>query len=235
MKYRIIKKDNSTTFDYEKKLNILLQNNEFIYDSAAKFVIVLGGDGALLRAIHENLEQECTFYIVNFGTLGYHTTIENGEIEEVVSSIVNFKYELDEYFISEVIINGEKEYFVNEVIFNSYKFLQNSTVRYDDNVYKVNASKLVVASKFGSSGFIWYNGLVNVDLDLNYFQIGCVGSINNKILSSLDRNVIVSDNKVVSGVVNNVNYVNIDFKVIEYNGIIEYKVSKSKFKYCICR
>lgn len=235
MKYKVYKNISLEAEKFEKELVEKLLDYDWHYCESAKFIIVLGGDGTLLRAIHANANEEATYFMINFGTLGYHAAMEKCDADKVVAKLVETQYVIDEYYLGILKLNSKEFIFVNDVIFNSYSFIKNSCINYGREESPINASKLAIATKFGSSGFVKYNSFSQVDLDLDFFQITCVGSINNESYKSLNRDVIIKDDKEIKGLLKNVDYINIDFNFIKNNGIIDCEIIKSNTKYYICR
>ena len=58
-------------------------------------VIVLGGDGTLLRASHAIGESKIPMIGVNLGTTGFLTEVETGAMEEMVDSLLAGKYTIE--------------------------------------------------------------------------------------------------------------------------------------------
>jgi len=59
------------------------------------FILVLGGDGTMLRAAHQAAFADIPLLGVNLGTLGYLTDIEPDEIEAALTAALNGKYKLE--------------------------------------------------------------------------------------------------------------------------------------------
>lgn len=85
-------------------------------DIAGKdFVIVLGGDGALLHAALEAARSNVKIVGVNYGTLGFLTEYESADTDEVISLILEGKYTVLKRTILEVTCKGVTSYALNEV------------------------------------------------------------------------------------------------------------------------
>lgn len=80
-------RDVDVTSDYEKLMKIPAETD---------CVIVVGGDGTLIRAAREILERKIPILGVNLGTLGYMTDIEVQNIEETLKQVLNGRYQLEE-------------------------------------------------------------------------------------------------------------------------------------------
>lgn len=60
----------------------------------AEFVVVLGGDGTLLKAVHLFEERVPPFAAINLGSLGFLTTAPIADAERCVEALVNKEYEI---------------------------------------------------------------------------------------------------------------------------------------------
>ncbi len=59
-------------------------------------ILVLGGDGTLLRAARENLERDIPLIGVNLGTLGYLAEVEYKNIEQALDHLIHNRFTIEE-------------------------------------------------------------------------------------------------------------------------------------------
>lgn len=59
-------------------------------------ILVLGGDGTMLRAARETAGRKIPLLGVNLGTLGYLTEVETGALEEALDKLLHDEYETEE-------------------------------------------------------------------------------------------------------------------------------------------
>lgn len=64
-------------------------------DDSVEGIIVLGGDGTMLRAAREHLGMNIPMIGVKLGTLGYLTEVEQDQIETALDSLIDDKYEVE--------------------------------------------------------------------------------------------------------------------------------------------
>ena len=64
-------------------------------DQSVEGIIVLGGDGTLLRAAREYLGMNIPMIGVNLGTLGYLAEVEKDQIDAALDSLIEDKYEVE--------------------------------------------------------------------------------------------------------------------------------------------
>ena len=81
---------------YNELLNFLKSKSEFeIIDQAdiskADYVVVIGGDGTLLRAFRKIKNKKTKVVAINSGTLGYLTEIRKDKYKEIFKNILKNK------------------------------------------------------------------------------------------------------------------------------------------------
>ena len=64
-------------------------------DDSVEGIIVLGGDGTMLRAAREYLGMNIPMIGVNLGTLGYLAEVEKDQIAAALDSLIDDKYEVE--------------------------------------------------------------------------------------------------------------------------------------------
>ncbi len=82
-------------------------------------VLVLGGDGTILRALGRFLGTGVPVIGVNFGRVGFLTTIERDELESGVARVFAGEYEVVELPTLDLELNGGPHAAVNDVVFTS--------------------------------------------------------------------------------------------------------------------
>jgi NAD+ kinase len=82
-------------------------------------VVTLGGDGSMLRAFHRFLDARVPVIGVNFGRVGFLTSIEAGELEEGLERALEGDFRVVELPTLAVRIGGESRPAVNDVFATS--------------------------------------------------------------------------------------------------------------------
>ena len=78
--------------------------------------VVLGGDGTMLRALRGSLETGAPVVGVNFGTVGFLTSIPEAELEDGLARVFAGDYVLVELPTLEVELRGERRVAVNDIV-----------------------------------------------------------------------------------------------------------------------
>lgn len=70
--------------------------SSFVLPDQTDCIIVIGGDGTLIRAARDIMKTSIPILGVNMGTLGYLTDVEVDEIEKCLTDLLDGKYDIDE-------------------------------------------------------------------------------------------------------------------------------------------
>ncbi len=120
-------------------------------------LIVLGGDGTILRAIREVGFPESPIIGVNLGTLGFLTEIEPESVDRAMEMLVNDEFTVEKRSLLEGCVSeGEKVRALNDVVLT-----RNGTLRISDFNITVNgqllaeymADGVIISTPTGSTGY----------------------------------------------------------------------------------
>jgi NAD+ kinase len=127
--------------------------------SAAEAVdvcIVLGGDGATLRALRSNAGTDTPVFAINFGRIGFLATAEREELDEAIERALTGRFEVLK--LSALMLQGgSPELFaINEVSFQRRSHLNLAHLSYTlagEEVARVPCDGLIAATPAGSTGY----------------------------------------------------------------------------------
>src|SRR5947207_15166333 len=90
-------------------------------DDGPDLAVTLGGDGSMLRAFHRFLDTGVPVIGVNFGRVGFLTSIEADELEQGLERVLGGDFAVVELSALEVQIGGESWPAVNDVFATNSK------------------------------------------------------------------------------------------------------------------
>jgi NAD+ kinase len=125
-------------------------------DGDVDLVLVLGGDGTTLRALHRFLASRTPVIGVNFGRVGFLTSIEPGELPRRLPRILAGGYEIVELPTLEVRLHGERHLAVNDVLVTSAVQGRMAVLEWDvngTNMGERGCDGIVVATPSGSTAY----------------------------------------------------------------------------------
>ena len=154
-----------------KTVEIEVMNDEKIYgkEEAAIFesskrpdaIIVLGGDGTMLRAARDLVEEEIPLLGVNLGSLGYLAEVEKSNITSALSDLISGEYFIEERMMLEGTIIRDGNVVTRTVALNDISVLKSQPFRAINFDVYVNgqflksygADGVIVSTPTGSTGY----------------------------------------------------------------------------------
>lgn len=123
-------------------------------------ILVLGGDGTLLRAARNLLNQDIPLLGINLGTLGYLAEVEIAAIEEALDKLLADRFTQEERMMLEGQVRRqdmtEQNYALNDIVISRCGSLQVLTFQIYVNGQFLNsysADGMIVATPTGSTGY----------------------------------------------------------------------------------
>ena len=123
-------------------------------------ILVLGGDGTLLRAARNLLNQDIPLLGINLGTLGYLAEVEIAAIEEALDKLLADQFTREERMMLEGQVRrqdmAEQNYALNDIVISRCGSLQVLTFQIYVNGQFLNsysADGMIVATPTGSTGY----------------------------------------------------------------------------------
>lgn len=164
-------------------------------------VIVVGGDGTLLRAVHEYIDraEDIAFVGIHQGTLGFTCDYRIDELDELFSSLAFNTYSKVNINLIEANINGHTIYAVNEIrIENPFHTLVSDIYVNGELLENFRGNGLVVSSSFGSSGYNKSLGGAVVSPSIKALQLKEIAPITNRVYQSFGSSLVLSEDNVIS-------------------------------------
>ena len=146
--------------------NILPVNEKGIDKVVSKkesdLILVIGGDGTMIRTVANLIDHEIPLLGVNIGKLGFLTDLNVDSISKVLPEVFSGKYQLEERpSLSIQVDDSESLIGINEVVFHSgtvAKMLNFSIFQEEVLISKHKSDGVIVSSATGSSGYFFSGG-----------------------------------------------------------------------------
>lgn len=129
--------------------------------NAADVTIVLGGDGTMLRALQRCLGKGTPVIGVNFGSVGFLTTIPGNELEAGLKRVFAGEYEVVELPTLEAELWGERYVAVNDVVVASSVIGRMAHLAWEiggEELGVVSCDGVICSTPSGSTGYNLSNG-----------------------------------------------------------------------------
>jgi NAD+ kinase len=130
-------------------------------DENADVTVVLGGDGTMLRALRRSLETGKPVIGVNFGSVGFLTSIPGDELEAGLARVFAGEYEVVELPTLEAELDGARRIAVNDVVAASSMIGRMIELRWEvggEDLGVVPCDGVICATPSGSTGYNLSNG-----------------------------------------------------------------------------
>ena len=164
-------------------------------------VIVAGGDGTFLRAVHHYLDKinEIKFIGINKGSLGFFSSYEGEEVDRLLADLLSDELESASFKLLEASFNGNFIYAVNEIRIENPFHTQISDVYINNEFLETfRGNGLVVSSSMGSSAYNKSLGGAVVLPNLEVLQLSEIAPINNKMYRPLSSSLICDENSIIT-------------------------------------
>jgi NAD+ kinase len=206
-------------------------------DKSFDFLVSIGGDGTILRAIIFVIDMGIPIVGINTGRLGFLATIQVDQIENAIQNIIDGKYKISERSLLSVETSPENEdiktlnFALNEVAISRKNTTSMITVEtYLDGEYLTSywSDGLIVSTPTGSTGYSLSCGGPVITPSTNSFVLAPIAPHN---LSA--RPLIIPDSTVielrVAGREEN-HLVSLDSRITTLDNGTLIKIKKADFK-----
>lgn len=182
--------------DFVEKLKTYIDNSRHQYDEDnPHFVIVVGGDGSFLSAIHHYVDKLSNIVFINFkrGFTSFYLDFEDEDLSRI-NDLLDGK--CDTVITLPVLrakINNKKYYAINEFTLGSFMKASNFEIYVNDYFLESTyGSGLLVCTPFGSSGYNKSLGGALLDPESDTFELTEMASIQSKKYKSLDSSLVLN-------------------------------------------
>jgi NAD+ kinase len=130
-------------------------------DGETDLVLVLGGDGTILTALRMFAGRRAPVFAINYGAIGFLSTVDHGQLEEGLERVMAGEYELLEMPALSIEVNGERRIGVNDISFHRRPHSRVAELEYSvqgEELGYVRCDGLVASTPVGSTGYNLANG-----------------------------------------------------------------------------
>lgn len=119
-------------------------------------IIVLGGDGTILRTARAVSQYGVPIFGINMGNLGFLTAIEILEFEDAIKKLSSHDYMIEDRMMLQCNVNNEKYISLNDIVISrgTLSRILNYEVFIDDKLYtSFNSDGVIISTPTGSTGY----------------------------------------------------------------------------------
>ncbi|HHU28206.1 TPA: NAD kinase [bacterium] len=200
-KFSIVAKPDLISKKCEEEVKSTLIANSWIYDeNDPYYVIVIGGDGTILRAIHRYLDKIESIRLlgIHTGTLGFFTEYNCEDVNEALETLINKRYILEyrRMLEADVLTKDGKHMFyaINEMRLENIMRTQVIEVAIDgEHLETIRANGVCVSTPSGSTAYNKSLGGAVICPGIEVMQLCEVAGIHHNRYHSLGSPLIASD------------------------------------------
>jgi len=130
-------------------------------DAETDLVVVLGGDGTILTALRQFAGQKAPVFAINYGAIGFLSTIDHGGLEDGMKRALRGDFELLPMPALSATVGGSRRIGVNDISFHRRANARVAELEYlveKEQLGHVRCDGLVVSTPVGSTGYNLANG-----------------------------------------------------------------------------
>lgn len=225
------------SLNLEEKLKNILADNGFIYDTEkAELIFIVGGDGTVLRCIHEYLNKldKVKFISIHTGTLGFYTDFTENEIPTLIEELKQYNKGINKYVHNynlveaKITLNNNSSIIVNALNeFRIENILKTQTIDVEiSNIYfeTFRGNGFCVCTPSGSTAYNKSLGGSVIHPNIKCLQLTEISGISHNKYRSLESSLILDEEKIIKFTTNEykgvvIGYDNFVVDEINYNDI----------------
>ena len=204
-KFALVVKQDDHSHHIAAKIKAALCEGGWTFDlEKAELIICVGGDGTILQAVHQYMDQlqDVQFLGVHTGTLGFLTDYTQNELEEVIQAILTTEPEVYESKLLEITAYGKevkRYYALNEMRIENVIRTQILEISIDEEQFEIcRGSGVCLSTQAGSTAYNRSLRGAVIDSGLSIMQLCEITGIQNSLHRSLNVPYIMTDTRTVA-------------------------------------
>ncbi|MBP5310683.1 MAG: NAD(+)/NADH kinase [Lachnospiraceae bacterium] len=168
-------------------------------------VLVLGGDGTMLRAAKDIMDRQIPILGINLGTLGFLADVEKDRYKEAIDALIADKFFIQERMMLKAVIehangeNAEVNAALNDIVVTKKDLVKIIRVEIYVNgqyLYSIDADGIIASTPTGSTGYSMSAGgpIINPSASLISITPICAHTMNI-------RTIVVGPDDIVEFVI----------------------------------
>lgn len=199
MKYWIIDRKDDISLEIKEQLKKQIQWE--LSDQNPDYVIVIGGDGAFISAVHQY--PNAIFFGVHTGHLGFYANYTLDDIEQLVIDINEGKYCVEKIDALKIHLTSEEQviddFAINEcTIITLPKTLLLNVAVDERKLEKFKGTGLCISTTYGSTAYNKSLSGAVLDPQIKAFQLTEIAGINSNQYRTLSSPLVLSSKRTIS-------------------------------------
>lgn len=207
-RYTFVTRPDTISGEIEKRIDAELQNTEgFVRDDQnPDTVLVIGGDGTFIYAVHQYLDRlaDVKFHGIHTGTLGFYTDFMDSEVNEFLDVYKKSSYTTSTYPMLVAEDNrGKRSYAINEIRVENAARTQVLDVYLNGEYFETfRGTGMCVCTQLGSTAYNKSLGGAVMQEGLDLIQMSEISGIHHSKFRSLIAPFVLKGDTVIEFVSN---------------------------------
>lgn len=202
-KYTFVTRPDDISRGIQNRIDLDLAHTEgFIRDDEhPETVIVIGGDGTFIYAVHQYIDRldEVRFYGIHTGTLGFYTDYRDCELAEFVTAFKKGEYRIKTYpMLRCEDTYGKVTYAINEIRVENAARTQTLNVYINGEYLETfRGTGMCICTQLGSTAYNRSLGGAVIQEGLNLIELAEIAGIHHSRYRSLEAPLILKGDSVI--------------------------------------
>ncbi len=200
-KFTIVARPDELSGQLEKKIEHELMKHDFIRDDQnPETVIVVGGDGTFIYAVHQFIDrlQDVCFYGLHTGTLGFYSDYQDCELKEFLDVLILNTGHEEQLSVLRGEVNQKRYYALNEIRIENAARTQVMDVYVNDVLLETfRGTGMCVCTQLGSTAYNRSLGGAVIQEGLDLIEMSEISGIHHSKYRSLDAPFVLKNDSVI--------------------------------------
>lgn len=195
-------------------------------------VIVIGGDGTFIYAVHEYMDRlaDVQFHGIHTGTLGFYTDYRDSDLDEFIETYLNGACDEINYPLLEAVFDDHKELAINEIRIENAARTQYMKIYVNGRKFEeFRGTGICVCTQLGSTAYNRSLGGAVIQEGLRFIEMTEISGIHHMKYRSLGSPIVMCENTRLTFVSDSFNgaLLGVDSEVVELNGVSRIEIHTS--------
>ena len=200
-KFTIIARPDALSKELEDKVQEQLEKNDFVRDDVApETVVVIGGDGTFIYAVHKFIDhlKDVRFFGLHTGTLGFYSEYQDHELSSFLEVLIDHKGNEEKLAVLRAEANGKRYYALNEIRVENAARTQVMNVFVNNTQLETfRGTGMCVCTQLGSTAYNRSLGGAVFQDGLDLIEMAEIAGIHHSKYRSLDAPLILKKDSVI--------------------------------------
>lgn len=177
--------------------NTLISNGFSVVEQNPEMIVVLGGDGSLLKAFHD-FSFHGKFILINTGHLGFFSDYSIQNYKDFLDDATRKEAEIESLPLLSIQSNHTLDYVVSDLAIQSERTCLLKVSVNNVPLTEVRSNGIVIGTKAGSSGYLLSLGSPAIIHSNDVYQYHMIAPVYNRLFPNPINSAIISKDDTLS-------------------------------------